>query len=124
MMSRRKFRKGLPSPLEVAFYLLAVIAFCVINWALLKAGRDEAEKPVVKSFENMVVEAMLDELEPVTKAKNANPAPNVLDFGVSRDHALTLETWMVSPEAFRKEESEPALTVEDWMISTSSWLED
>lgn len=100
--------------------MVAVIAFCVINWVLLKA--DDAERPTVnKSFETVVAESMLKALKPVMKPPSKNSGDAAFDLGISREHPLELETWMISPEAFRRPDGEEELTVEPWMLSPSSW---
>jgi hypothetical protein len=123
MKYRRRYRRGLPSPLEVTFYLLAVVIFCVLNWVLLKADNTEPST-VDKSFETMIVEHMLQELTPVMKAQTEPLASNALNFGVSSEQSLEVESWMISIEAFTLSDTEKELVVEDWMLSLSSWQTD
>lgn len=123
MKSRRRYRRGLPSPLEIMFYLMAVVIFCVLNWVLLKA--DNTERPAAnKSFETMIVEHMLQELTPVMKVETETLASNALNFGVSSEPSLEVEGWMISLEAFTLGDTESELAVEDWMLSLSSWQTD
>jgi hypothetical protein len=119
MKITRRYRRGLPSPFLVVFLLLAVTAFCVINWTLLKTVNPV--QPEAKSFETMLLEAMLEEMVPVMKAEPQIPLSDAVKFTVSRENKLELEPWMLDLEAFRRSgtDSEPAL--EDWMIDTSSW---
>ena len=72
----------------------------------------------------MVVEAMLDELEPVMKSESPTGEPDILNFGVSTENILELESWMISLKAFSRNEPEPELAVQDWMLSTSTWQAD
>jgi cytoskeletal protein RodZ len=120
---RRRYRSRLPSPLEVVIYMVAVIAFCVINWLLLKAN--DTEQPVVrKSFETVVAESMLKALTPVMKPPSRNRAQAAFDLGAGREDALEFEAWMISLDAFSSPDAEVKLSVEDWMLSTSSWHDD
>lgn len=109
--------------MEVVFYLAAVIAFCVINWLLLKA--EDTQKPEVnKPFETMIVEEMLKEMTPVMKAETNHAAQGSLNISVSSEHSLELEPWMLNPEAFMRYGIERELTVEDWMLSTETWFRE
>jgi hypothetical protein len=109
--------------LEVVFYLVAVVAFCVVNWLLLKAEDTQAPE-VNKSFENMILEEMLRNLPPRMKPETNRAATASLNLGVSSEQSLKLESWMLQPEAFRRPGTESELRVEDWMLSTESWLKD
>jgi hypothetical protein len=122
MKTTRRFRRGLPSPLEVSFYLFVVIAFCVINWTLLKA--DDTVKSETRPFETMLVEAMLEEMVPVMKYETQSPVSPAPFFITSSGHRLELEPWMISYEAFTLAGTESELALEDWMISTSTWSEN
>ena len=108
-ITKRSNRK-LPSPLELSFYLFAVIAFCVINWTLLRAIKPEQRAP--KSFESMVIEAMLEGLPPVTL-----PADKMLTI----EQTLKLEPWMSNYGVFPLFDTEGEIILEDWMINTTTW---
>lgn len=110
MKITKRFNRRLPSPLELSFYLFAVIAFCVINWTLLKTINPE--QPAPKSFESMVVEKMLEELPPVTL-----PADKMMTI----KQTLKLESWMLNYGAFSLFDTEGEIILEDWMINTSTW---
>lgn len=110
MKITKRFNRRLPSPLELSFYLFAVIAFCVINWTLLKAINPE--QPAPKSFESMVVEAMLEELPPVTL-----PADKMMTI----KQTSKLESWMLNYGVFSLFDTEDEIILEDWMINTSTW---
>ncbi len=109
MKITKRSNRMLPSPLELSFYLFAVIAFCVINWTLLKAINPEQRAP--KSFESMVVEAMLEELPPVTLP---------VDKKLTIDHS-NFADWMLNYEAFSLFDTEGEIILEEWMISTITW---
>ena len=110
MKITKRSNRRLPSPLEFSFYLFAVIAFCVINWTLLKAIKPEQRAP--KSFESMVVEAMLDELSPVTLPE---------DKMLTINQTSNLEPWMLNYGVFSLFDTESEINLEDWMINTSTW---
>lgn len=116
----KRSRKGLPSPFEVLFYLLAVVIFCVINWRLLMADKSPTPPPA-RDFESMVVEAMLDEMGSVSIPENRSTAPGGLDLSVSDEHGLVLENWMISPAAFSRTEIDGDPVLQEWMIDLSSW---
>jgi hypothetical protein len=117
-IAKRSNRK-LPSPLELLFYLFAVIVFCVINWTLLKSI-DPGQRNT-KSFESMIVEEMLKELPPVTLSEDQELTFDVSNFAVTSEHALKLEPWMINLEAFFSGDTENEIALEDWMINTSAW---
>ena len=119
MKTRRRSKRGLPSPLELSFYLFAVIVFCIINWALLKAN--DPVKRSSKSFESMIVESMLDQLDPVTLSKDQDLTSDVSNFAETGEQAIELESWMISLEAFTQVGTENEIAIEDWMVSTSAW---
>ncbi len=123
MKITRRSRRGLPSLLEVSFYLLVVIAFCVINWKLLKAV-DDTGKPEAKPFEEMLVKAMLEEMPPVMKYESPAPVSDAFYIKTSSEHRLELETWMIRLQDFNLSEVESELALEDWMINTASWFAD
>ncbi len=117
----RRSRKGLPSPFEVLFYLLAVVAFCVINWRLLNADNTPPPEPPARDFESMVMEAMLDDLEPVSIPGNRTAVTGEPGLGSSDEHGLVLENWMISPVAFSPAERDGEPVLQEWMIDLSSW---
>ena len=119
MKITKRSSRSLPSPLMLLCYLLAVTAFCVINWTLLK--RDDPVQQEAKSFESMIVEAMFKELVPVQKSEDQKLRSDVITFIETSEQALELETWMISIEAFSMVETDSELLLEDWMINTSSW---
>ena len=116
----KKSRKGLPSPFEVLFYLAAVVAFCVINWRLLIADNSPPPPPA-REFESMVVEAMLDELEPVTIPETRANESAGLDLSLSDEHGLIFEDWMISPASFSNSDPDGDPVLQEWMIDLSSW---
>ena len=119
MKITKRSNRRLPSPLELSIYLCAVIVFCVINWTLLKAVNPEQRAP--KTFESMVVESMLEDLPPVTLPADGMMTNDVIDFAESSEHAIRLEPWMLSFEAFSLFDTESEIILEDWMISTATW---
>jgi hypothetical protein len=119
MRITRRSKRRLPSPLELSFYLFAVIAFCVINWTLLKAVNPD--KPPPKSFESVLVEAMLDDLDPVTLPEDKMMTLDVGNFAEFSEQTLKLEPWMLNFEAFSRFNTESEIILEDWMISTITW---
>ena len=119
MRITKRSKRRLPSPLELSFYLFAVIAFCVINWTLLKAVNPD--KPPPKSFESVLVEAMLDDLEPVALPEDKMMSLDVDNFAEFSEQTLKLEPWMLNVEAFSRFNTESEIILEDWMISTITW---
>jgi hypothetical protein len=117
-LTKRSNRK-LPSPLELAFYLFAVIAFCVINWTLLKVVTPPTRAP--KSIESLLLEAMLEKLPPVTLPADKMQTMNAGNFAASSEQALKLEPWMLDVEAFFRFDTESEIVLEDWMINTATW---
>lgn len=120
MRRKRRSNRKLPSPLELALYLSAVIVFCVINWKLLKAVNPN--EPAPKSFESVVVEEMLRELPPVTIPDDKMKTIDLSNFAELSEHTLKLEPWMLNFEAFSRFDTESELLLEDWMISTTTWI--
>jgi hypothetical protein len=102
------------------FYLLAVVAFCVINWRLLMADKSPTPPPA-REFESMVVEAMLDEMGSVSIPENRSTETRGPDLSVSDEHGLILEDWMISPKTFSRSDTEGDLVLQEWMIDLSSW---
>jgi hypothetical protein len=119
MKITKRSNRRLPAPLELSFYLFAVIVFCVINWTLLKSI-DPGQRNT-KSFESMIVEEMLKELPPVTLSEDQELTFDVSNFAVTSEHALKLEPWMINLEAFFPGDTENEIALEDWMINTSAW---
>jgi hypothetical protein len=119
MRITKRSKRKLPSPLELSFYLFAVIAFCVINWTLLKAVNPD--QPAPKSLESMVVEEMLKELPPVTLPSDKMMTIDISNFAEFSEQTLKLEPWMLNYEAFSLFNTEGEIILEDWMINTSTW---
>lgn len=119
MKVTKRSNRRLPSPLELLFYLFAVIAFCVINWTLLKAVNPD--QPAPKSFESVVVEAMLDDLPPVTLPEDKMMTIDVSNFAEFSEQTLKLEPWMLNYEAFSLFNIESEIILEDWMIDITTW---
>ena len=121
----KRSRKGLPSPFEVLVYLLAVVAFCVVNWRLLNAD-NSPDPPPAKDFETMVVEAMLDDMEPVRIGETQTDVtstdnPVGPDLSVIDEHGLILEDWMIRTSAFSPSDPDGDPVLQEWMINLSSW---
>ena len=119
MRITKRSKRRLPSPLELSFYLFAVIAFCVINWTLLKTVNPD--KPAPKSIESVIVEEMLKELPPVTLPENKMMTIDLSNFAEFSEQTLKLEPWMLNFEAFSRFNTESEIILEDWMISTITW---
>ncbi len=119
MRITKRSKRRLPSPLELSFYLFAVIAFCVINWTLLKVVNPD--KPPPKSFESVIIEEMLKDLDPVTLAEDKMMTLDVGNFAEFSEQTLKIEPWMLNIEAFSRFNTESEIILEDWMISTSTW---
>ncbi len=121
MKTTTRSNRNLPSPLKFLFYLLAVTAFGVINWTLLKV-RDPVQ-PETKSFESIIVTAMLEELDPVQipEVQSVTSDINTFTFTGTSEQALELETWMFNYEAFCMVETDSDPSLEEWMINTSTW---
>jgi len=119
MKVTKRSNRRLPSPLELLFYLFAVIAFCVINWTLLKTVNPD--QPAPKSFESVVVEAMLDDLPPVTLPEDKMMTIDVSNFAEFSEQTLKLEPWMLNYEAFSLFNIESEIILEDWMIDITTW---
>ncbi len=119
MRITKRSKRRLPSPLELSFYLFAVIAFCVINWTLLKVVNPD--KPPPKSFESVIVEEMLKDLDPVTLPEDEMMTIDVNNFAEFSEQTLKLEPWMLNFEAFSRFNTESEIVLEDWMINTSTW---
>ncbi|MDX2442293.1 MAG: hypothetical protein QNK30_00710, partial [Bacteroidales bacterium] len=66
-----------------------MIAFCVINWTLLKTVNPD--KPPPKSFESVIVEEMLKDLDPVTLAEDKMMTLDIGNFEYTY-HTNTAET--------------------------------
>ncbi len=119
MRIAKRSKRRLPSPLELSFYLFAVIAFCVINWTLLKTVNPD--KPAPKSIELMLIESMLEDLPPVTLADDSMSSNDVFNHEKSSELAIRLEPWMLSFEAFSLFYTESEIILEDWMINSATW---
>ena len=119
MRIAKRSKRRLPSPLELSFYLFAVIAFCVINWTLLKTVNPD--KPAPKSIESVIVEEMLKDLDPVTLQEDKMDTLDVGNFAEFSEQTLKLEPWMLNFEAFSRFNTESEIILEDWMISTITW---
>ena len=119
MRIAKRSKRRLPSPLELSFYLFAVIAFCVINWTLLKTVNPD--KPAPKSIESVIVEEMLKDLDPVTLLEDKMDTLDVGNFAEFSEQTLKLEPWMLNFEAFSRFNTESEIILEDWMISTITW---
>ena len=119
MRITKRSKRRLPSPLELSFYLFAVIAFCVINWTLLKTVNPD--KPAPKSIESVIVEEMLKDLDPVTLPEDKMMTLDVGNFAEFSEQTLKLEPWMLNFEAFSRFNTESEIILEDWMISTITW---
>ena len=119
MRIKKRSKRRLPTPLELSLYLFAVIAFCVINWTLLKAVNPN--KPAQKSFETVIVEEMLKDLPPVTLPEDKMMTIDLNNFTELSEQTLKLEPWMLSIEAFSLFNTESEIKLEDWMISTLTW---
>ena len=119
MRFTKRSRRRLPSPLELSLYLFAVIAFCVINWTLLKTVNPEQRAP--KSFESMVFEYMIEDLPPVTLQDDRMMSNDVYNLEESSELAIRLEPWMLSFEAFSLFDTESEIILEDWMINSATW---
>ena len=119
MKITKRSNRRLPSPLELSIYLCAVIAFCVINWTLLKTVNPD--QPAPKSFESVVVEAMLDDLPPVTLPEDKMMTIDVSNFAEFSEQTLKLEPWMLNYEAFSLFNIESEIILEDWMIDITTW---
>lgn len=119
MRITKRSKRRLPSPLELSLYLLAVIAFCVINWRLLKVVNPN--QPAPKSIESIIVEEMLEDLPPVTIAEGEMKTTDLSIFAEFSEQTLKLEPWMLNFEAFFKFNTESEIKLEDWMINTTTW---
>jgi hypothetical protein len=119
MRITKRSKRRLPSPLELSFYLFAVIAFCVINWTLLKTVNPD--KPASKSIESVIVEEMLKDLDPVILPEDEMMTIDVNNFAELSEQTLKLEPWMLNFEAFSRFSSESEIILEGWMINTSTW---
>jgi hypothetical protein len=119
MKTTTRSRRSLPSPLKVSFYLLAVTAFCIVNWVLLAAG--DPVQHDAQSFESIVVKGMLEELPPVKIPEAKPPASEALNLNAASEIALGLETWMINYQTFTPVDADSGPALEDWMISTSGW---
>jgi hypothetical protein len=119
MKTTSRYRRSLPSPILVVLLLLAVTAFCVINWRLLKAANPV--QPKTKSFESLILEEMLKEMVPVYISVDRSLSSDAQNFGASGSHNLDPEYWMRNYADFSLSGMESELTVEDWMISTATW---
>jgi len=122
MRITKRSKRRFPSPLELSFYLFAVIVFCVINWTLLKAVNPD--KPAPKSIESVIVEEMLKDLEPVALLEDKMMTLDVGNFAEFSEQTLKLEPWMLNYEAFSLFNTESEIILEDWMISTTTWTAD
>lgn len=119
MRITKRSKRRLPSPLELSLYLLAVIAFCIINWRLLKVVNPN--QPAPKSIESIIVEEMLEDLPPVTIAEGEMKTTDLSIFAEFSEQTLKLEPWMLNFEAFFKFNTESEIKLEDWMINTTTW---
>jgi len=119
MRITKKSKRRLPSPLELVLYLFAVIAFCVINWRLLKVVNPD--KPAPKSIENIIIEEMLDELPPVTLKEDTTKTIDLSNFAELSEQTLKLEPWMLNFESFSRFNIENEIILEDWMLDLASW---
>jgi cytoskeletal protein RodZ len=120
MRIKKRRKRRLPSPLELSLYLFAVIAFGIINWTLLRAVNHN--QPAPKSFESVVVEAMLEGLPPVTLPEDKMMTIDPGNFTEFSEQTIKLEPWMLNYEAFSRSDRESEIALEDWMINTSTWV--
>jgi len=68
-----------------------------------------------------MVEAMLDDLDPVTLPEDKMMTLDVSNFAEFSEQTLKLEPWMLNFEAFSSFNTESEIILEDWMISTITW---
>ena len=112
MKTTKRSKRRLPSPVKISLYLLVVASCCIVNWSLLKAGNIFQQD---KSFELIIVEEMLDKMDPVNIPGIQFPASEAMD------HRLELQGWMLNIEAYKPVSAVNEPELEDWMINTSSW---
>jgi hypothetical protein len=113
MKTKKRSNKRLPSPLNISLYVLVVAACCIVNWSLLKAGNIVQHD---KSLELIIVEEMLENLDPVKIPEFHIPASEAKEYGPELQH------WMLSMESYKQAPAGNDLALEDWMINTSSWM--
>jgi hypothetical protein len=107
-----RYCRSLPSPLKVSCYIAAVIAFCFVDWKLMKA--DHMVQHNTPSFESYVIEYMFEEMDPVS-------LPETRNLSTALEDALGVEPWMIKREAFIQVEADGKPAPEDWMIDLSAW---
>lgn len=121
MRIKKRRKRRLPSPLELSLYLFAVVAFGIINWTLLNAVNHN--QPAPKSFKSVVVEAMLEDLPPVTLPEDKKMTIDPGNFTVFSEQTIKLESWMLNVEAFSSFNTESEIALEGWMLNTSTWVD-
>ena len=132
MKTQKHSNRTLPSPVKFSFYLLAVVALCLLNWNALKASDAINGDP-------MTLEARLEAaLVPVveTAIELEDWMLNIADE-VAVESEIVLEDWMLTFDnnlIADNEESEivladwmlivpdPSPAIEDWMVNTDSWF--
>lgn len=119
MRFAKRSKRRLPSPLELLLYLFAVIAFCVVNWTLLKAVNPD--KPAQKSVESVIVEAMLEDLGTESLPEDKEETRDEFTFAVPREQTMGIEPWMLDIESFSRFNTEAEIILEDWMINFATW---
>ena len=146
MKTTSRNSRTLPSPIRFSIYIIAVAAFCFVNWTALKAA-DPAENEA-RSLEARLAEALVPvaDPEPVLEdwmltvpeseirleswmltfaedylAANAESEIRLENWMLTvTESEIALESWMVDCDEFQgTEETAPA--VEEWMVNTASW---
>ena len=113
MKTKKRSKRRLPSPLKISLYILVVAACCIVNWTLLKAGNIVQQD---KSLELIIVEEMLEKLDPVKIPEFQITASETYEYGPE------LQSWMLNVESYKQASAGNDLALEDWMINTSSWI--
>ena len=117
MKTQKHSNPTLPSPVKFSFYLLAVVALCLLNWNALKATD-------VVDGETKTLEARLEAaLVPVTETEiELEDWMLTIANEVTVESEIVLEDWMINRfDAVLAEVADPPPAIEDWMINTETW---
>jgi hypothetical protein len=130
MKTTSRTSRILPSPIRFSIYIIAVAAFCFVNWTALKAA-DPADDEA-PSLEARLAEALV----PV-----ADPEPELEDWmlivpenynTVVAESEIILENWMLTfADEYVAANTESEIRLESWMLTVTeseialeSWMVD
>jgi hypothetical protein len=105
-------RKSLPTPIRFTAYLVAVAAFCFLNWTVLKAG-DPVEYHSAE-FKAELAEAIAEDTE--TELIVENWMLGFDEATLADNDEIQVEEWMLGYDEVTLTAREEEIEVEEWML--------